>query len=96
MLQTELDFSNAGDLSYSRWRTAGRRLGVSTNPLWGKKFVIKVKSKTTGKMVELKLKFTRKDGIVDADGKIDYDDFANGAAASTRGANTNGGFDFDA
>jgi len=96
LLQTELDFSNAGDLSYSRWRTAGRRLGVSTNPLWGKKFVIKVKSKTTGKMVELKLKFTRKDGIVDADGKIDYDDFANGAAASTRGANTNGGFDFDA
>ena len=31
------DFSKIGDLSYSKWRLDGRKLGVSANPLWGKK-----------------------------------------------------------
>lgn len=72
MLQKSFDVRGASERewNYEAWSASGKSIGVSRNPIWDKKFLIKIKSKDTGRQVDLRLKFNRKHGNVDEEGKV--------------------------
>ena len=73
LLQTQVPGLIEDDYNYSNWeKNYGYNLGVSENPIWGKTLLYKIKSKATGKMVEVRVKFKRKHGIVDNKGDVKY------------------------
>tara|TARA_A100001015_G_scaffold288820_1_gene360050 strand:- start:11 stop:3838 length:3828 start_codon:yes stop_codon:yes gene_type:complete len=93
MLQTQMDLMQFNN--YTEWAANGKRLGVSNHPIWGKRFVIKIKSKNTGKEAHIRIKFNRKDAIVDSEGIVTFTEIGNAISqASIRGVIPNGGFDF--
>jgi len=49
--------SNAREFATFRKNINNLKLGVATDKVWGKKFKIRVKSKDTGKMIDLNVKF---------------------------------------
>ena len=73
---------------------SGKRLGISKHPIWGKKFVMKIKSKNTGKEAKIMIKFNRKNAIVGADGEVDFIGGEIGGAFNPN--RIRGGFNFDA
>ena len=62
------------DFRYGAWADSGKHLGTSANPIWGKTVLYRVKSKATGKMVEIRVKFVRKDATVDNRGEAEFDE----------------------
>lgn len=70
-LQKSFDIAAAAseEWNHALW-ASDKRLGLSEHPMWGKKFLVKIKSKDSGKQVDLRLKFNRKHGNVDKDGKV--------------------------
>jgi len=74
LLQTQVPNLIEDRYTFQKWKNSGKKLGISNNEIWGKTVLYRIKSKATGKMVEVRVKFNRKHGIVDGDGKVTYDD----------------------
>jgi len=74
LIQTEFPNLLENDFRYSAWADSGKHLGTSANPIWGKTVLYRVKSKATGKMVEIRVKFVRKDATVDNRGEAEFDE----------------------
>ena len=74
LIQTEFPDLLENDFSYTAWNAGGKTLGTSNNPIWGKTVLYRVKSKATGKMVEIRVKFVRKDATVNNRGEAQFDE----------------------
>ena len=74
ILQTELPGLIDGDYNFAQWKSGGKKLGTTDNPIWGKTILYRIKSRATGKMVEVRVKFNRKHGKMDTNGIIEFED----------------------